>query len=82
MFDDSETSIGNVNIGSLVNSYSGNSCVSQFSISTFSESVSFILFNFSYSININGEQDFNEIYDQLINAKNLSLNFMVVLYEK
>ena len=82
MFDDSETSIGNVNIGSLVNSYSGNSCVSQFSISTFSESVSFILFNFSYSININGGQDFNEIYNQLINAKNLNLSFEVGLYEK
>lgn len=82
MLDDSETSNENVNIGSLVNSYSGNSCLSQFSISTFSENVSFILFNFSYTININDGQDFNEIYDQLINAKNLSLSFEVGLYEK
>ena len=81
MFDDNE-SIGNVNIGSLVNSYSANSCLSQFSISTFSENVSFILFNFSYTININDGQDFNELYNQLINAKNLSLSFEVGLYEK
>lgn len=81
MFDDNET-IGNVNIGSLVNSYSANSCLSQFSISTFSENVSFILFNFSYTININDGQDFNELYNQLINAKNLSLSFEVGLYEK